>query len=135
MLTTVHTPWGRYRWTRVLFGISSALEKFQRRIHDVLCSLEGVVNIADDIIVVGRGKSLTEATLDHDRIVTELLGHLFRHHLRLNPDKVKFKTTSVPFMGHTLTPEGLNPARRSSMRPWICLNLMTKQPHGFLWVP
>ena len=66
-MTTMHTPWGRYCWTRLPFGTSSAPEEFQRRIHDVLCGLEGVVNIADDIIVVGRGKTLSEATRDRDR--------------------------------------------------------------------
>jgi len=97
-LTTMHTPWGRYRWTRLPFGISSAPEEFQRRIHDVLCGLEGVVNIAD------------EATHDHDRTVIKLLDRLSHHHLKLNPDKVKLKTYSAPFMGHTLTPEGLKPS-------------------------
>ena len=66
-MTTMHTPLGRYRWTRLPFGTSSAPEEFQHRIHDVLCGLEGVVNIADDIIVVGRGKTLSEATRDRDR--------------------------------------------------------------------
>ena len=37
MLITMHTPWGRYRWTRLPFGISSAPEEFQRRIHDRCC--------------------------------------------------------------------------------------------------
>ena len=46
----MHTPWGRYRWTLLPLGISSATEEFQRRIHDVVCCLEGVVNIADDNI-------------------------------------------------------------------------------------
>ena len=106
----MHTPWGCYRWTRLPFGISSAPEEFQRRIHDVLCGLEGVVNIADDIIVIGRGTSLKEATHDHDRTVIELLDRLSQHHLKLNPDKINLKTSSAPFMGHTLTPEGLKPS-------------------------
>ena len=110
LLTTMHTPWGRYRWTRLPFGINSAPEEFQRRIHDVLCGLEGVVNIADDIIVVGRGKTLPEATHDHDCTVIELMDRLSLHGLRLNPDKIKFKTCTAPFMGHTLTPEGLKPS-------------------------
>jgi len=72
--------------------------------------LEGVVNIADDIIVVGRGKTLSEATHDHDRTVIELKDRLSLHGLQLNPDKIKFKTCTAPFMGHTLTPEGLKPS-------------------------
>lgn len=48
-LTTMHTPWGRYRWTRLPFGISSAPEEFQRHLHNILCGMAGVVNIADDV--------------------------------------------------------------------------------------
>ena len=43
----MHTPWGRYCWTLLPFGISSAPEEFQRRLHDFLSGMEGVVNIAD----------------------------------------------------------------------------------------
>ena len=110
LLTTMHTPWGCYRWTLLPFGISSAPEEFQRRIHDVLCGLEGVVNIADDIIVVSRGKTLPEATHDHDRAVIELMDHLSLHGRRLDQDKIKFKTCSAPFIGHFLTTEGLKPS-------------------------
>jgi len=81
-LTAMHTPWERYRWTRLPFGISSAPEEFQRRIHDVLFGLEGVVNIADDIIKVGRGKTLSESTHDHDRTLIELTDRLSWHGLK-----------------------------------------------------
>ncbi|KAK2561873.1 hypothetical protein P5673_015267 [Acropora cervicornis] len=80
-------------------------EDFQRRIHDALCGLQGVVNIADDIIVVGWGKTLSEATHDHDRTVIELMDRLLLHGLRLNPENIKFKTCTAPFMGHILTPK------------------------------
>ena len=59
MLSTMHTPWGRYRWTRLPFGISSAPEEFQRRIHDVLCGMDGIINIADDIYHHGSGRIST----------------------------------------------------------------------------
>lgn len=98
LLTTVHTPWGQYRWTRLPFGTSSAPEEFQHRIHDVLCGLECVVNIADDIIMVGRDKTLSEATHDHDRTVIELMDCLIVHGLRLDPDKIKFKICTAPFI-------------------------------------
>ena len=110
MLTTIHTPWGRYRWTRLPFGISSAPEEFQRRLHHVPCGIEGVVKIADDIIVIGRGESLADATRDHDRTVITLLDRLSQHNLKLNPDKIKFKTSTAPFMGHVLSPQALRPS-------------------------
>ena len=106
----MHSPWGCYCWTRLPFGISSAPEEFQRCLHDVLCGIEGVVNIADDIIVIGRGGTLADAIQDHDRTVIALLNRLSHHNLKLNPDKIKFKTSTAPFIGHILTPEGLKPS-------------------------
>ena len=61
MLTTMHTS-----WTRLPFGISSALEQFQHRIHDVLCGMHGTINIVDDIIIIGAGKSPQAVIHDHD---------------------------------------------------------------------
>ena len=71
--------------------------------------MDAVVNIADDIIVVGRGESLAAATVDHDRTVVDLLNRLSQANLKLNSDKIKFKSHTAPFMGHVLNPEGLKP--------------------------
>lgn len=35
-LTTFNTPFGRFRWLRLPFGICAASEEFQKRIKDVL---------------------------------------------------------------------------------------------------
>ncbi|PFX26788.1 Retrovirus-related Pol polyprotein [Stylophora pistillata] len=59
---------------------------------------------------VGRGASLASALGHHDRTVLKLLERVSEHNLSLNPEKVKFKTDAVPFMGHVLTPEGLKPS-------------------------
>lgn len=40
-LTTFGTPWGRYRWLRMSFGISPAPEEFQRRMDEALEGLDG----------------------------------------------------------------------------------------------
>ena len=36
MLTVMHTCWGRYRWTRLPLGVSSAPDESQRRLQDVM---------------------------------------------------------------------------------------------------
>ena len=57
-LTTMHTPTGRYRWLRMPFGVSLGQEEYQRRQHEALEGLAGVVNKADDILVFGSGDSI-----------------------------------------------------------------------------
>ena len=66
-----------------------------------------VLNIGDNIIVIGRGDSIDQAALDHDKTVLELLRRLTSHNLKLNPDKIRFKAQSAPFMGLLLTSDRL----------------------------
>ena len=51
MLATFQGPNGRYCYNRMPFGIASGPEKYQRRQHEFLDGLRGVINIADDIWV------------------------------------------------------------------------------------
>ena len=102
-LTAFHSPFGRYIWRRLPFGLSSSPEEFQRRIHEVLEGLEGVEVIADDILVFG--KDVTE----HDRNLRNLLERARERNLKLNKDKVKLRLTEVTYIGHRLTSNGLKP--------------------------
>ena len=45
-LTTFNTPFGRYRWLRMPFGISCASEEYQRRMMESLDGLEGIIVVA-----------------------------------------------------------------------------------------
>ena len=58
-LTTFHTPFGKYNWKQLLFVICSALEIFQRKMHEVIEGLQYVEIVADDFLVVSCGESLT----------------------------------------------------------------------------
>ena len=52
-LTTFLTPFGRYQFNRMPFGITSAPEHFQRRMSDILSGLTGAVCLVDDILLYG----------------------------------------------------------------------------------
>ncbi len=106
-LTTFGTPWGRYRWLRMPFGISVATEEFQRRLHVALEGLCGSKAIADDILVWGKGSDVHEATKDHDRNLKLLLERCSRKGIRLNSTKIRLRLPEVAFMGHLLTNKGL----------------------------
>jgi len=106
-LTTFETPFGRYRFRRLAFGLSVSPEEWQRRLHEVLYNLEGVACIADDILVYGCGKTVNEANADHDTKLTGLLNRCRERGIRLNKDKFKYKRDTVSYMGHELTSNGL----------------------------
>ena len=108
-LTTMHTPIGRYRWLRMPFGVSLGPEEYQRRQHEALEGLTGVVNKADDILVFGSGDSMEEAEKDHDINLWNLMLRCREVNLKLNPRKFQFKVKQVTWMGHLLSSNGITP--------------------------
>lgn len=111
-LTTFATPFGRYRWRRLCFGISPAPEIFQARMHQLLEGLKGVACIADDILVYGCGDTIEEAQVDHDDNMIALLNRCRLRDLHLNKRKLQVNLKTTTFMGHELTKDGLRPDRR-----------------------
>jgi len=55
--TAFNTPFGRFRWLRMPFSISSSLEVWQRKVNEAIEGLHGVEVIADDFLVCGFGDS------------------------------------------------------------------------------
>ena len=108
-LTTFQTPWGRYKYLRMPFGISPAPECFQRKLDQQLEGLEGIYKVADDILITGRGTSKEEAVKNHDANLLKLLERCREKNLKLNREKLQLKCTETPFIGHVLTPEGIKP--------------------------
>ena len=108
-LTTFVTPYGRYRWRVLPFGLSTSPEIFQRHVFQNVCDLDGVVNVADDLLVYGKGKTEAEAIADHDIKLRKLLLRCRELGIRLNAEKLKLRQKSLSFLGHQITSEGLRP--------------------------
>ena len=108
-LTTFWTPFGRYRWLRMPFGIATAPEEYQRRQHEALEGLPGIYVIADDILITGQGETREEALQDHDHNLIALLKRAREVNLKLNPKKLKLRLPEVPYIGHLLTSSGVKP--------------------------
>ena len=73
------------------FGISSAPEVFQRRIHELIEGLRGVEVVADDFVVVGFGDTVQAATRDHDSNLEAFLHRCAEKGVKLNSDKIKLR--------------------------------------------
>lgn len=110
LATTFHTPFGRYRWLRLPYGVSSGPEEYQARQQEALAGLKGICNIADDVLIYGCGQTQEEAEKDHDENLYNFLRRMQEVKLKLNPAKWRFKTQKVIFMGFQLSPEGVSPA-------------------------
>ncbi|KAL9978343.1 hypothetical protein ACROYT_G015844 [Oculina patagonica] len=106
-LTSFNSPFGRYRWARMPFGISSAPEVWQRRMHEFVEDLEGVEVIADDFLIAGFGATDAEVNASLEKNERAFLQKCREWNLKLNKTKLKRAQTEVRFMGHLLTPEGL----------------------------
>ena len=60
-LLTFGTPFGRYRFKRLPYGIHSASEVFQAEIASIISNTQGAINFQDYIIVWGATKEEHDA--------------------------------------------------------------------------
>lgn len=103
LLTTFITPSGRFCFNRLLFGISSAPEHYQKRISRILEGLEGVICHMDEIFIWGKTKE------EHDKHLRRVLKKLLEHNITLNPDKCVFGVQETKFLGHIISEKGVSP--------------------------
>ena len=52
---------------------------------------------------------MEDAIKDHDQNLINLLDRLQKKNVKLNHNKIKFKTNEVQYIGHLITDEGLKP--------------------------
>lgn len=103
-ITTFNTPWGRYRFNRLMFGVNCAPEIFQRTLENMLLGLDNVINFIDDILVWGDSEE------SHDKSLKKVLEKLRLNGVLLNSHKCKYKVTEVKFLGYKLSGEGIEPS-------------------------
>ncbi|XP_021347384.1 uncharacterized protein K02A2.6-like [Mizuhopecten yessoensis] len=102
-LCTFITPFGRYQFKRLPFGISCAPEMYHRNIHTLFENLSGVDTSMDDIIIWGTSVE------EHAARVRQVLEVARESNLKLNPDKSVIGVQELTFLGDTITSEGIKP--------------------------
>ena len=102
LLTTFLTPFGRYCYNKLPFGISSAPEHFQRRMNNILTGLPGILCHVDDILVYGKDQT------EHDTRLMAALKAIQKAGLTLNREKCRFNQTCISFLGHIINSEGIS---------------------------
>ena len=121
LLTTFETPWGRYCFLKLLFGLCESQYFFQFYMDLNFKAInKGTHIISDDILIVGSDSN-SSTTGSHDHRLIQVLNKCLEIGLKSNPDKCIFKSTQVLFYGHLVTSDGLKADPKK-------INAITKMP-------
>ncbi len=114
-LTTFITPFGRYHFNKLPFGISSAPEHFQKRMSNILSGLEGVLCLIDDVLVFGKDKN------EHDERLAAALTWIKEAGVTLNISKCEFEKSKMKFRGHVIDADGIrgDPYKTSALQNMV----------------
>ena len=129
MLTTFITPFGRYKYLRAPYGISSISEHYNRWMTEAFNGLSGFRRIVDDFVIYDSNIN------DHICHVQQFLERCAENNIALNTEKCQFFKTQVTFAGFQLSSSGYKidptiteaitkyptPANRSDLRSFIGL--------------
>jgi hypothetical protein len=100
-LCTVGTPFGRYKFLRLPYGIKCAPEVFNERFRQIF-DFDNVAVYIDDILIWGK----TQA--EHDATLLKVLQTAKEHNTKFNLTKCEFGKNKISFMGHILSKEGVS---------------------------
>ena len=103
LLTTFITPWGRFCFERLPYGISTGSEQFQKVMMEKLEGLEGVECQIDDTLVHGENQE------QHDQRLHAVLKRLSDSNITLNLEKCEFSKTTVKVLGNIVSSEDVSP--------------------------
>ena len=101
LLTTFITPFGRFCFNRLPYGISTGTEQFQKVMTDLLGDIDGAEVQIDDVLVHGRDQA------QHDNRLNQVLNRLAGSKITLNKVKCEFSVSKVKVLGRIVSSEGI----------------------------
>nr|XP_034195334.1 uncharacterized protein K02A2.6-like [Osmia lignaria] len=102
---TFITPFGKYKYTRLSFDLSTAPKVFQRVNTIIFGDIEDVGIYFDDLIIVAKNGK------DHDKIMQLVLERANKYNVRFNKNKLQYKTNEVKYLGFIFNKDGVKPDR------------------------
>ena len=106
-LCTFQSPFGKYRFLRLPFGLSVSQDIFQKHMDDIIQKAgPGVIGIADDLVVFGQ------SVKEHDEALNRLMHVAKQYGLVFRSEKCKTHQTSISFYGLLWSKDGMQPDPR-----------------------
>ena len=100
-LLVFNTPFGRYKFKRLPFGVHCTSEVFDKCIAEIIDGLPGCAHIQDDILVWGKDKE------DHDQSLRAVIDRIQKSGLKLNKSKCAFGLNQLKYCGHIFSDKGV----------------------------
>ncbi|XP_063360657.1 uncharacterized protein K02A2.6-like [Cydia amplana] len=102
-LCTFSTPFGRYYFKRLPYGLCSAPEVFHRRYKEIFQNINGCEVFVDDLVVYGKDQA------EHDERLLKVLQMAKENGVKFNSTKCVFGKSEIEYLGHLLTKDGIKP--------------------------
>ena len=102
-LCTFNTPFERYKFNRLPFGLSCASDAAQSMIEKHFGDIEGVLAIHDDLIIAA------ESFAEHDKILRKVFQRAKERNIKFNLRKIQFRVPEVKYLGNIVSSSGLSP--------------------------
>ena len=101
--TAFVTPFGKYEFLMVPFGLAQAPAYFQLLMNKVLNGLKFAMTYLDDIIIFSENES------QHFEHLETVFSHLREAELKMKRSKCDFFKKEIHYPGHLISPEGISP--------------------------
>jgi hypothetical protein len=111
-MTTFFTPFGRYMYRRLPFGVCHAGDDYSRSVSDVFDDIPNCRRIIEDILI------FSETYEEHISLVQQVFQHAADNQIAINTGKIQFAQPSVLFGGYILNNTGFQP-NPNSYRPSV----------------
>lgn len=100
-LCTFNTPFGRFKFLRLPFGINAAPEMFHGEMLRLFGDIQGLIIYIDDFLIHASSEE------EHNKILSEVLVRARNVGVKFNRTKSKIGLSEVKFIGHVFNEQGV----------------------------
>ena len=97
------SPFGRYKYIKVPFGLTQALAYFQEFMTGILKDFNFVIAYLDYIII------FSSTVEEHHNHIKDVFKKLANAHLSMKLSKYHFFTKEIQYLGHLLSTKDIRP--------------------------